>query len=96
MSNIGHNKPQISVEGLSAEDKNKLKLAVQDMNDSLTRVAAERDHQKNVISDIFEEIGIDKKLFRRMSKVYFKANFSEEVEENNTFEDFYSAIIKGV
>lgn len=94
MSNIGHNKPQISVQGLSVADKGKLKAAIQSMNDSMTRVAAEREHQKTVIADIFDEIAIDKKLFRRMAKVYFKANFNEEVDENKTFEDFYTAVIK--
>jgi hypothetical protein len=65
------------------------------MNDSMTRVAAEREHQKTVIADIFDGIGIDKKLFRRMAKVYFKSNFSEEVEENKNFEEMYSVVVKG-
>ena len=94
MSGIGHNKPTVSIESLSDADKKKIKDAVLEMNDSLTRAAAERDLQKEIIDKMAEEVGLDKKLFRRMSKVYFKANFNEELEEQKKFEDFYDGIMK--
>ena len=46
-----------------------------------------------IINETFDKIGTDKKLIRRIAKVYFKANFKDEVEENNTFEEFYEAVI---
>lgn len=94
MAGIGHNKPQISLEGLAETDKKRIKDAVLEMNDSMTRAAAERDLQKEIIDRMAEEVGVDKKLFRRMSKVYFKANYNEEVEEQKQFEDFYDGIMK--
>jgi type IV secretory pathway VirB4 component len=94
MSNIGHNKPHVSVNSLSQQDKQKLKNAIQEMNDSMTRVAAERDLQKEVLNKVFDDIGLDKKLTRRMAKTYFKANFNEEVDENKTFEELYTVVVK--
>jgi hypothetical protein len=29
-----------------------------------------------------------------MAKAYFKANFNEEIEENNTFESFYDEVMR--
>ena len=95
MSNIGHNKPHVSVNSLSTQDKQKLKNAIDSLNDSMTRAMAEREHQKSVITDTSEQLGLDKKLIRRMARAYFKANFNEEVEENKTFEEMYSVVVKG-
>lgn len=95
MSGIGHNKPHVSVNSLSQQDKQKLKGVIDSLNDSMTRVAAERDHQKTVINDAFDSLGLDKKLIRRMAKAYFKSNFNEEVEENKNFEEIYNIVVKG-
>ena len=94
MSMIGHNNPTVTVNALSSEDRKKLRKTIEALNDSMTRVAAERDLQKEAINNIFDELGVDKKTVRRMAKAYFKANFNEEVEENSNFEDFYNLIMK--
>jgi hypothetical protein len=94
MSVIGHNQNTVSINSLSTQDREKLKLAIQQLNDSLTRVAAERDFQKETINTLFEDTGVDKKIIRRMAKAYFKANFNDEVEENKSFEEFYTTILK--
>jgi cyanate lyase len=93
---IGHNsQPKVSnVNSLSANDKQKLKGAIQELNDSMTRAAAERELQKETINKMAEDLGLDKKLIRRLGKAYFKANFGEEVESNNTFEEFYEGVLK--
>ena len=95
MSMIGHNKPHVSLNSLSAEDRKKIKGAIMELNDSMTRIAAERDLQKEAVNNLYDNLGVDKKLIKRMAKAYYKANFNEEIEENNTFEDFYSFIVKG-
>lgn len=93
MSNIGHNQKVMNANSLTAEQRKQLKSVIVELNDSLTRVAAERDFQKEAINNISEKLGLDKKLVRRMAKVYFKANYKDEVEENNTFEEFYTLTI---
>lgn len=95
MAGIGHNqKAFVSLESLNAEERDQLKDCINELNDSMTRVAAERELQKEAIANIAEELGVDKKLIRRMARVHFKANFNEEVESDDTFEQFYEAILK--
>jgi DNA-directed RNA polymerase subunit N (RpoN/RPB10) len=90
----GHNQQQRSVQGLTDEDRKILRKAVMEMNDSMTRVGAERELQKETTNEIADKLGIDKKLFRRMSRAYFKANFKEEVQENTDFEEFYTTVME--
>jgi len=94
MSMIGHNQPVMNVEALSAVDKEKVKKALSEMNDSMTRVSSERSLQKEIVDEVFDSVGLDKKMMRRMARVYFKANFNDEVEANNQFEDFYKGIVQ--
>jgi len=91
---IGHNQQQRSVQGLTDEDRKVLRKAVMEMNDSMTRVGAERELQKETTNEIVDKLGIDKKLFRRMSRAYFRANFKEEVQENTDFEEFYTTVME--
>lgn len=94
MANIGHNS-SVTVNSLNENDRNRLKNAIREMNDGLTRIAAERDLQKEIINTLHDELGLDKKIVRRMARTYYNANFSTEVEENKSFEEFYSVIING-
>ena len=97
MSMLGHNQKNfVSVNSLSENDRKKLKGAIPELNDSMTRAAAEIELQKETIIKICEELSLDKKLVRKMGKTYFKANFNTEVEEQKTFEEFYDIIINGV
>jgi hypothetical protein len=94
MAGIGHNKPHVSVNSLSAEDKKKVKNAIVGLNDSMTRAAAERDYQKETVNNIAQEVGLDKKVVRRMAKTFYKSNFSEEQDDNKSFEELYTVIVK--
>lgn len=93
MAGIGHNHPTVNMSSLNDAEKKKVKAALMELNDSMTRVAAERDLQKEVINNIFEKLGVDKKLLRRLAKAYFKSNFNEELESNTAFEESYSLIV---
>ena len=94
MTNIGHNQPFVSLNSLNESQKTELKNAIREMNDSMTRVASERDFQKETLNNIFDKTGVDKKIIRRMAKVYFKSNYAEEQEENRQFEEFYDGVMK--
>lgn len=95
MANIGHNRTTVTVNSLNEQEKTRLKNAIREMNDSMTRVAAERDLQKETIKTLHDELGLDKKMIRRMARTYYNANFSTEVEDNKSFEEFYSTVING-
>ena len=94
MSGIGHNQAYVSINSLSDSQKKELKEAIHQMNDSMTRAAAERDYQKETINNISDKTGVDKKIIRRMAKVYFKSNYAEEQEDNRNFEEFYDGVMK--
>jgi hypothetical protein len=74
---------------LTTQNKDKLRKSITEIADSLTRIAAERDLQKEIIKKVSEELTIDKKIIRRMAKVYFNANFAQEVELDDEFEETY-------
>ena len=94
MSMIGHNSPTMNIEALTAEDKKVLRKAIIELHDSMTRAGAERELQKEILNETNGKLGVDKRLIRRMAKAYFKANFNEEIEENNTFESFYDEVMR--
>ena len=94
MTTVGHNsKNFVSVNSLSKSDKQRLKKVIEDLNDSLTRVASERDYQKEAIASISEDMGLNKKLVKRMATVFFKSNFKDEIETQKEFEEFYDMVI---
>lgn len=84
----------MNVESMTAVDKEALKEAVMTLSDSMLRVSSERELQKDTLSEVSEKIGLDKALIRRMAKVHFKANFTEVVEGDHTFEEFYDTVMK--
>ena len=91
---MGHNQQQRSVQGLTEEDRKTFRKAILEMNDSLTRVGAERELQKEITNETCDKLGVDKKLFKRMARAYFRANFKDEVQENTDFEEFYSTVME--
>jgi predicted solute-binding protein len=83
----------VSINSLTTMDRRKLKSAIIELNDSMTRISAENDLQKDVLNNVAEEIGLDKKLVKRLAKTYYKSNFNVEVEENKNFEEFYTVLL---
>lgn len=94
MSMMGHNQQQRSVQGLTEEERKVFRKAIMELNDSMTRIGAERELQKETINELNDKLDIDKKLIRRMARVYFKANFKDEVQENTDFEEFYTTVME--
>lgn len=94
MSQIGHNqKPYVSVESLTEDQKRRLRDTVVEVADSLMRQSSERDLQKDEIDATSKELGVDKKLIRRMAKVWFKQNYAEDQEEQEKFTSYYDEVM---
>lgn len=72
--------------------KKRIKKALQEISDSMTRTEAERDLVKEIVKDVCEEFKLNKKTFRRMAKTYHKRNFSVEVALDEEFETMYENI----
>jgi hypothetical protein len=94
MTGIGHNQNFVSINALTESQKTELKNAIREMNDSMTRNAAERDFQKETLNAISDKTGVNKKIVRRMAKAYFRSNYAEEQEDNRQFEEFYDGVMK--
>jgi hypothetical protein len=94
MSMMGHNQQHRSVQGLTEEERKQFRKAIMELNDSMTRIGAERELQKETINELSGKLDIDKKLIRRMARTYFKANFNSEIQENTDFEEFYTTVME--
>lgn len=90
---IGHNRKTRSINTLTSIEKEKLKKAILELDNSLTRIAAEKEHQKDIVDTLSDDLGLEKKLIRNLGKTYFKANFKEVSEEHKEFADFYELIM---
>jgi hypothetical protein len=81
---------------LLEEDKKKIKGALQEASNSLTRIDAERDLVKNIMNDTSKNFQIPKKTVKKLINVYHKQNFSEEVATHEEFESLYETVIKTI
>jgi hypothetical protein len=83
-----------SVINLSADSQDRLKKAINEISDSMTRSAAERDLVKEIVNKVAEETQIDKKLIKRMAKTFFLNNFDEDVAHQRDFENIFEIVTK--
>lgn len=74
---------------MTNSEKEIIQKAITDMVDSMTRVSAERDLQKETVRQIKETTTVTPKVFRKMARTAFNANFSEEVAVHEEFEELY-------
>lgn len=93
MGKLGHNSGGRSAQSLTSAETKKIKDAVKSLNDSMTRAAAEKQHQKDVLAKLEEELGVDKKMVNKVAKAYFQANVSSVLEENELFQAYYERIM---
>jgi hypothetical protein len=78
-----------SINALSATEREELRKAISEINDSMTRAAAEKDLQRDIINALSDKIDLDKKIIRSIAKLFFNANFDEVSEEQRMIEEFY-------
>lgn len=77
---------------MTNEDLKKLKNCVKELSNSMTRVDAERDYQKDAINKISDEIGVGKKQVRALARIYHKQNFVDFSEEQEEVISLYESI----
>jgi uncharacterized FlgJ-related protein len=95
MSIIGHNKKGRTVNSLSADERAKLKKFVEEIDDSLTKIAAERELIKDILDRAKDELSLSPSLVRKLGKIHHKATFKEEVDEHDTVVEFYEIVMIG-
>ena len=85
---------------MSENDKNEsqidldkiVKVFCNEMSNSMVRIEAERDFQKEAINNIHEKTGIEKNVLKFCAKTYHKQNFEETQERLTEEQEFYIKI----
>jgi len=78
---------------ITQEDRKKVQGALREMSDSMTRVAAEKDLQKDIAQRMLDEVGVPKKDFNKLARIYHASNLMEEAAKNEEFMEFAEAIM---
>lgn len=78
---------------MTESEKLKLKQVMIELSNAMTRIAAERDFIKEAITSASDTYSINKKVLRRMARVYHKNNYSEELSSMEEFTTMYDDII---
>lgn len=77
-------------------DRKKIRDALQEASNSMTRIEAERDLIKQIKSDLADEYGdagLNKKTIAKLVRVFHKRNFQEEQAAQSEFETLYEEIV---
>lgn len=77
------------------QDKKDVMGVLKELSNAMTRIEAERDYIKEAIADASEKYQLNKKMLRRMAKVYHKNNFVDEIAEVEEFQKLYESIVIG-
>jgi hypothetical protein len=70
----------------------KIRQALQECSNALTRTEAERDLISDIIKNTCDSYDLDKKVFRKMMGVYHKRNLNEEVQQHEDFVNLYTTV----
>lgn len=74
-------------------DKKALKGVLDELSNSMLRVKSEKEFQKEAIEDASEKFQMNKKILRKMAKVYHNNSFTDEVSEMEEFTQLYESVI---
>ena len=77
---------------LNPADKAKLKGKFEEISNSYTRIEAERELIREILSDIKEEFEMPPKIARRLAKIYHRRNLQEVVAENEEVTETYDEV----
>lgn len=78
----------------SAEDRKKIKEAVQEISNSLTRIEAERDLVREIVKDVSDAHQIPRKIIAKIAKTFHRQNLAQEVADHEDFVDLYDTVTK--
>jgi archaellum component FlaC len=70
-----------------------IKKAVVEISDSLTRIDAERDLIKDIVTTLAEEYELPKGAIKKMANIYHKNAFDETVAAADELQELYEKIL---
>lgn len=71
-----------------------IRKAVIEAVDCHVRINAEKDLLKDIRNNVKDKYKVSPKDFNKMVRTEIKQNFSEVEEENDTFEELYTKVMK--
>ena len=74
------------------ESKKRIRGALEEISNSMTRMGAERDLIKNILQDVEDDTQVPKKYIRKMATIFHKQNLNEVKAENDDVETLYEAV----
>lgn len=75
-------------------DRKKIRDALQEISNSMTRIDAEKDFIKDAVADISDNFKLSKKTVNKLARVYHKQSFNTEVEQYQEFENLYEEVVE--
>jgi hypothetical protein len=80
----------------SPADRKKIKDALQEISDSMTRIQAERDLIKDIVKEVADTHQLPKKYINKMARIFHKQNFQITQQEQDELESLYITIVNPV
>ena len=74
-------------------DQIKIKKMLSEISDSFTRIEAERDLIKETIEALSDDFDIDKKILRKMARIFHKQNYSTVEAEQEELALLYESVV---
>lgn len=75
------------------ETKKRIRGALEEISNSMTRMGAERDLIKNILQDVEDDTQVPKKYLRKMANIFHKQNLNEVKTENDDVETLYETVV---
>lgn len=79
----------MDIKNLDEAGKKALRDFCGEMSASMTRAEGERDFQKEAVKEFADKWEIDKKILRKIARVYHKQNFYTVSGEQHMMEEVY-------
>jgi len=75
------------------EERKTIMNALVEYSNSATRAEAEKDLQKNIISDLADNTNVEKKYLQKIANMYHKQNFAIVSQEQEEVEELYESVV---
>jgi hypothetical protein len=74
------------------KDRETILNAMKEWSNSATRASAEKDLQKNIITDLADKVDVEKKYLNKLATMYHNQNFAQFQQEREEIEELYESI----
>jgi len=75
------------------QDKKDILGVLTEISNSMLRIKSEREYIKEAIDAAAEKSDMNKRILRKMAKVYHNNSFTDEVTEMEEFQALYESVV---